>query len=301
MNYYNYFTEIEEHFVRRRGKHLLISPMDWGLIAAWREAGVPLQVALRGIDIAMDGFFARPRGSLKVNTLCYCHDSVLTEYANYLESRIGESAESGQALREAPAEARGEPSVAATLEFISERIHEIKSLAAKLSQESAQEGIGRVLARLEEVWLNLKSSNRSDSETLERDLAIIGALLVAELRAALTTEEIAEWEKEAKKGAQGLQEKPAQGNIRENIGKLYPRQDSSEIQHWRAEPLSFMKKRDRPFSGVGRLPAPCSVAACSRTPRRLQRGSTNFAALSGSPLCGFDTMKNRVKTREPSK
>ena len=30
LNYYNYFTEIEEHFVRRRGKHLLISPMDWG-------------------------------------------------------------------------------------------------------------------------------------------------------------------------------------------------------------------------------------------------------------------------------
>ena len=59
MNYYNYFTEIEEHFVRRRGKHLLISPMDWGLIATWRDAGVPLHVALRGIDIAMDGFFAR--------------------------------------------------------------------------------------------------------------------------------------------------------------------------------------------------------------------------------------------------
>ena len=27
MNYYNYFTEIEEHFVQRRGKYLLISPM----------------------------------------------------------------------------------------------------------------------------------------------------------------------------------------------------------------------------------------------------------------------------------
>jgi hypothetical protein len=178
MNYYNYFTEIEDHFVRRRGRHLLISPMDWGLIAAWRDAGVPLQVALRGIDIAMDGFFARPRGSSKVNTLCYCHDSVMTEYAHHLESRVGESSESGQALGEGPAEARDEPSVAATLDFISERIHEIKSLAAKQSQERAQEGISRVLARLEEVWLNLDSSNRMYSETLERDLAIIDALLV---------------------------------------------------------------------------------------------------------------------------
>jgi hypothetical protein len=199
MNYYNYFTEIEEHFVRRRGKHLLISPMDWGLISAWRDAGVPLHVVLRGIDIAMDGFFARQRGSSKVNTLCYCHDSVMTEYANHLESRIGESPGSGQEPGEAPAETKDELSVAETLEFISERIHEIKSLAAKQSQESAHEGIGRVLARLEEVLLNLKPSNRIDSETLERDLAIIDSLLVTELRSAITPEEMVEWEKEAKK------------------------------------------------------------------------------------------------------
>jgi hypothetical protein len=200
MNYYNYFTEIEEHFVRKRGKHLLISPMDWGLIAAWRDAGVPLHVALRGIDIAMDGFLARQRGSSKVNSLCYCHDSVMTEYANHLESRVGESPESIQASGEAPAEAKDELSVAETLAYISERIHEIKSLAVKQSHENAQEGIGRVLARVEELLLNLKSSNRIDSETLERDLAIIDSLLVAELRAAIAPEEMVEWEKEAKKG-----------------------------------------------------------------------------------------------------
>ena len=86
MNYYNYFTEIEEHFVRRRGKHLMISPMDWGLIAAWKDAGIPLQVALRGIDMAMDSFASRQRSNSKVNSLCYCHDSVIAEFANHLES-----------------------------------------------------------------------------------------------------------------------------------------------------------------------------------------------------------------------
>ena len=92
MNYYNYFTEIEEHFVRRRGKHLLISPMDWALIATWRDAGIPLQVALRGIDIAMDTFLARKgSGHAKVNSLCYCHDTVMSEYGSHLESRVGES------------------------------------------------------------------------------------------------------------------------------------------------------------------------------------------------------------------
>jgi hypothetical protein len=202
MNYYNYFTEIEEHFVRRRGKHLLISPTDWGLIAAWRDAGVPLQVALRGIDIAMDGFNARQRGASKVNTLCYCHDSVMAEYASHLESRIGESPSGEHETGEPAAEARDVPSSASILEFISERIHEIKSLAAKQSQESQeseQEGIGRVLARLNEILLNLKSSNRVDSETLERDLAMTETLLATELRAALSPEEMLEWENEAKK------------------------------------------------------------------------------------------------------
>ena len=90
MNYYNYFTEIEEHFVRRRGKHLYVSPLDWSLIATWRDSGVPLHVALRGIDIAMDGFFARSqRIKTKVNTLLFCHDAVMTEYARHLESHHG--------------------------------------------------------------------------------------------------------------------------------------------------------------------------------------------------------------------
>ena len=44
MNYFNYFTEIEDAFVRRRGKHLLLSPMDWALIESWKELKVPLHV-----------------------------------------------------------------------------------------------------------------------------------------------------------------------------------------------------------------------------------------------------------------
>jgi hypothetical protein len=197
MNYYNYFTEIEEHFVRRRGKHLLISPMDWGLIAAWRDAGIPLQVALRGIDIAMDGFLAKQqRGRSKVNTLCYCHDSVMAEYASHLESRVGESSEKvpeGNA-----SENKDSPGIAVALDLISERMGEIKALSAKQLQESAQAEIDRLLARLEEVLSNLQSAGHIDSESLERDLAIIDDLLVTELRASIPPEQMLEWEQEAK-------------------------------------------------------------------------------------------------------
>jgi len=198
MNYYNYFTEIEEHFVRRRGKHLLISPMDWCLIASWRDAGVPLQVAVRGIDIAMDGFVSRKRGNSRVNSLCYCHDTVMTEYASYLEAHVGESLENAKE-NAAGGEDKNEPANPAAVELISERIGEIKAIDAKQLNDSSRESLQRVIARLEELLHHLDTRSRIDSEALERDLSITDELLVTELRNSLSAEEMVEWEKEAKK------------------------------------------------------------------------------------------------------
>jgi hypothetical protein len=203
MNYYNYFTEIEEHFVKRRGKHLLISPMDWGLIAAWRDAGIPLHVAIRGIDIAMDGFFARQHKSTsKVNSLCYCHDSVMTEYASHLESRLGESANEGESPptdAEAESGRKGNPGLEEILSFISARISEIKILVAKQYTGDTPEGMNRVLGRFEEIMHNLEAGGRVDSEALEKDLQIIDEILVEELRACVSPELADEWERSAKK------------------------------------------------------------------------------------------------------
>jgi hypothetical protein len=197
MNYYNYFTEVENHFVKRRGKNLFLSPMDWNLIAVWREAGVPLQVALRGIDIAMDGFFARQnRGTSKVNSLCYCHDSVMTEFASHQESRVGESTE-----EQSPAVAgeKNKSGQAEVLEFLSQRIGEIKALLAKQClSESALEGVQRAQERLEEIIRHLEASSGFDSEAIDRDLGIVDGILMEELWPAIPTEQMADWEKEAK-------------------------------------------------------------------------------------------------------
>jgi hypothetical protein len=198
MNYYNYFTEIEEHFVRRRGKHLLISPMDWGLIAQWREAGVPLHVALRGIDIAMDSFTARNRGNSKVNTLCYCHDSVMTEYATHLEAHVGESTPDAQPSDAAQSKDDAHCETKETLEFLAKRTNEIRQLISSQCQSQASEGISRTLARLEEILIHLEAGKSIDSEMLDRDLSIIDELLTSELQTLVSPEIKDEWEKEAK-------------------------------------------------------------------------------------------------------
>src|SRR4051812_14347871 len=88
-SYFNYFTEIEEHFQRRRGSALLLSTLDWALIETWKEAGIPLAAVARGIDEAFDRYDARPTKTRKVNSLAYCAQEVLAAAANMQEAAVG--------------------------------------------------------------------------------------------------------------------------------------------------------------------------------------------------------------------
>ena len=102
-NYVNYFTEIEEHFQRRRGSLLLLSTLDWALIDTWREAGVPLAAVLRGIDAAFDKYEARQTRAAqthaaqtrtrmrKVNGLAWCAQAVMEAVEAMQEAAVGGS------------------------------------------------------------------------------------------------------------------------------------------------------------------------------------------------------------------
>lgn len=92
-NYFNYFTEIEERFQRRRGSLLMLSTLDWALIETWREAGIPLEAVLRGIDSAFDKYDERARRSparmRKVNGLAWCAQSVIDATEQAMEAAVG--------------------------------------------------------------------------------------------------------------------------------------------------------------------------------------------------------------------
>ena len=91
QNYFNYFTEIEEHFQRRRGSLLLLSTIDWALIETWREAGIPLAAVLQGIDAAFDKYDARRNKTRvrKVNGLAYCAQEVISAVEAMREAAVG--------------------------------------------------------------------------------------------------------------------------------------------------------------------------------------------------------------------
>jgi hypothetical protein len=99
-NYFNYFTEIEDHFQRRRGSILLLSTLDWALIETWRDAGIPLEAVLRGIDTAFDRYDARKRStSRRVNGLAWCAQEVMTAAEEMQEASIGLAREEPDAAR----------------------------------------------------------------------------------------------------------------------------------------------------------------------------------------------------------
>jgi hypothetical protein len=94
-NYFNYFTEIEEHFQRRRGGILLLSTLDWALIETWKDAGIPLEAALRGIDAAFKRYEKRPT-SRRVNSVAYCTQEVLSVAEEMKEAAVGVAHEEGK-------------------------------------------------------------------------------------------------------------------------------------------------------------------------------------------------------------
>ena len=71
--YFNYFTEVEEHFQRARGTAMFrISTLDWALLESWKNGGVPLAAVLRGIDVAFEKWRSKKTKTQAVNSLAYC-------------------------------------------------------------------------------------------------------------------------------------------------------------------------------------------------------------------------------------
>jgi hypothetical protein len=178
-NYFNYFTEIEERFQQRRGALLLLSTLDWALIETWREAGIPLEAALRGIDSAFDKYEARQkRGRMRrVNGLAWCAQAVMDAAEELREAATGTSAPAAQEGRESGFE---HERVAAHLEAAAD---------ALVNAAIAPQACAATAARLRELATEVRASSGGNSsqldlETLERTLTVLEEKLFAALTAA---------------------------------------------------------------------------------------------------------------------
>ena len=187
MNYFSYFSEIEDTFIRRRGKHLMLSPIDWALIESWKERGVPLHVALRGIEHSFDSYDSKKQ-KRTVKTLLYCQEEVEAQYAEWLESRVGSHDDKSE-----PAESGATPfSRDAVLNHLGRSLEEIQQLAARRTvEDTLAEAFARAVSLLTEIRDDYASSSHPDTRRLEESLTGIDRLLDDSIRAVVAEHEFA--------------------------------------------------------------------------------------------------------------
>jgi hypothetical protein len=182
-NYFNYFTEIEERFQQRRGALLLLSTLDWALIETWREAGIPLEAVLRGIDAAFDKYEARQkRGRMRrVNGLGWCAQAVMEAADELREAAAGTASAATNAARESGFE---QERVAVHLEAAATALD-----AATVAPEACAATAARLRQLAAEVLaVDVKNEEVHDLEALERTLTVLEEKLFAALTAAASEE-----------------------------------------------------------------------------------------------------------------
>ena len=178
MNYFEYFSEIEERFSRRRGSILLLSTLDWALIETWREAGIPLEAVLRGIDNAFDKREARAHTAKgraqKVNGLAWCAQAVMQAAEEIVEAATGA----------APVSAR-EPQESG---FETERV------AKYLERNAASIEVARLAdttaTRLRELAVTMRSQTPMALDELDRTLTVLEEQLLRTLQTSATEEQL---------------------------------------------------------------------------------------------------------------
>lgn len=209
-NYFNYFTEIEESFQRRRGGALLLSTLDWALIETWKDAGIPLEAVLRGIDAAFDRYDQRPSKTRKVNSLAYCSQEVLAAAEDMKEAAVG----SAQGKPERGFDA-GEIAT-----FLCRCAAELE--AAKLPSRTgiAPEVVAREAAITLKEFAEQIKTKLPRLEDLERRLNVLEEKLFAVLLAAIPDEEVVQVRAEADRELAPYRNKMPSAQI-EHLQKQY--------------------------------------------------------------------------------
>ena len=151
----------------------LLSPLDWALIETWKNAGVPLEAVLRGIDAAFEKWRSRKRRGQAVNSLAYCTQSVIVE---------------AQALA-----GMAPPKKQAEAPFSLEELQNHLAIAAESVR--LQPGFEEVAASLE-LLLKSAETHYQDLEQLEQRLTALEDKMVALARSRQSDEQLFEARRE---------------------------------------------------------------------------------------------------------
>ena len=192
MNYFNYFTEIEDAFVRRRGKHLFLSPMDWALMETWKQQGIPLHIVLRGVERSFDSFEARPR-KRTIKSLLYCQEEVEAQYAEWVDAHVGSSPGAAETDSD-----KTPFSIAAITEHLKRSRSSLSALANARGEDDLSEALARAAALLGEIENDFAGDTTLDTRKLEDSLTGLERMLNDSMLSVVTKTALDEVKNEIK-------------------------------------------------------------------------------------------------------
>jgi hypothetical protein len=183
FNYFNYFTEIEEYFWRKRGAQLLVSPLDWAILESWQKAGIPVEAVLKGIDRAFESYERSRRGASgrALKSLAYCVDAVLDAAVEAQEAAAGRGPEATGSGK-AGAEPFSRDELRA---YLQRNAGQLRAAGKKFgANEALARRVEEAAQHLEECLNIFDAAGALDLEDLERRLTVLEDGLYAALSAA---------------------------------------------------------------------------------------------------------------------
>lgn len=151
---------------------LILSTLDWALIETWKDAGIPLEAVLRGIDSTFESWERKPSKTRKVNGLGFCTQEVLAAAEQIAEASVGSAPpEKKQAGLESNDIAEFLESNATKLEKC-----ELPDGAASLAKDAVK--------TLRNLAVEVKGGSGEKAEDLERRLTVMEEKIFAALLAA---------------------------------------------------------------------------------------------------------------------
>ncbi|MCI0420784.1 MAG: hypothetical protein L0387_40960 [Acidobacteria bacterium] len=184
-NYFNYYTEIEERFQQCRGTLTLLSPLDWALIESFQQAGIPLEIVLRGIDVTFAKHAKRPSKTQKVNSLSYCSQAVLSEFERFQEGAAGrhEAQESQNA-----SDQKERDNLIQMMERTAAQLSQVPARVQQAGLSLPQGFFETVAGALRSLTQEVSAASKLDFEQLEARLSMLEEKILAVLVAALNDE-----------------------------------------------------------------------------------------------------------------
>lgn len=229
-NYFNYFTEIEECYRRCRETPTLLSTLDWALVESWKEAGLPLEAVLAGIERAFEKFRARPRRFQKVNSLAYCTQEVM---------RAAEQMQAGRSPREDGARKVAAPFAGDEVQRYFTRNAEALENAARRASDEGQSVLAEDLSQVAGTLREMTSpaiGAAVDLEPLERRLTAIEEKLAASLTRASSVELLTRFREEVERGLAPYRQKMSGAQV-ESLERQFLKKRLFE--HYRLPRLSL--------------------------------------------------------------